>query len=105
MKSQKSRIEVGGMNTSAQFIFPGIVALVAMIACIGTASAETKTWNGGSATSNNWRTNDNWGGAPFPVTGDDIVFAGGNRTTSVNNNNGTTQMVWAKSITFDSTAH
>ena len=41
MKSQKSRIEVGGMNTSAQFIFPGIVALVAMIACIGTASAAT----------------------------------------------------------------
>ena len=69
-----------------------------------SASSTTKTWNGGSATSNNWRTDDNWGGAAYPVTGDDIVFAGGNRTTSVNNNNGTTQMLWAKSITFDSTA-
>ena len=29
------------MNISAQFIFPGIVALVAMIACIGSASAAT----------------------------------------------------------------
>ena len=41
MKSQKSTIEAGGMNTSTQFIFLGIVALVAMIACIGSASAAT----------------------------------------------------------------
>ena len=79
-----------------------LLAVLAVMAPNELYSA-TVTWTGGN-TSSNWRSHLNWGGAPFPVTGDDLVFAGSTRTDPSNNNNGTTQMLYAQSITFNSTA-
>jgi autotransporter-associated beta strand protein len=42
----------------------------------------TRTWNGGGA-NNNWSTPANWGGTA-PSAGDDLVFAGGTRTSPSN---------------------
>ena len=80
-----------------------LLAFFAVMAPNELYSATVK-WDGGAPTSDNWRQNSNWGGVPYPATGDSIVFAGSTRTSPSNNNNGTTQMLYAQSITFDSTA-
>lgn len=43
----------------------------------------TRTWNGGSATTDNWTDADNWGGTA-PVAGDSLVFDGSTRLSPVN---------------------
>ena len=54
------------------------------LAAAGTATAHA-TWNGGSATSNNWTDGDNWGGtAPTPDAGTPLLFTGSLRTTATN---------------------
>jgi autotransporter-associated beta strand protein len=79
-----------------------LIAAFLMLSSGSPLSAATVIWTGGS-TSANWRSTANWGGAPYPVTGDDLVFAGSTRT-STSNNNLITQMPYAQSITFNSTA-
>lgn len=69
----------------------------------GSATAGVKTWTGGSGSSNNWRINDNWGGNPFPVTADDVVFDGTARLTP-NNNNTEIQLPYVSSIAFNSSS-
>ena len=78
-----------------------LLAVLAVMAPNELYSA-TVTWNGGG-TGANWRQVANWGGVSWPVTGDDIVFAGSTRPFS-SNNNLITQMPYARSITFSSTA-
>jgi autotransporter-associated beta strand protein len=78
-----------------------LLAILAVMAPNELYSA-TYIWDG-AGSSANWR-NSNWGGVPYPATGDSIVFAGSTRTSPSNNNNGTTQMLYAQSITFNSTA-
>jgi autotransporter-associated beta strand protein len=78
-----------------------LLAILAVMAPNELYSA-TVTWTGGG-TSGNWRQTANWGGLPWPVTGDDIVFAGSTMTSSSNNDN-ITRLPYLQSITFNSTA-
>ena len=89
------------MNKRLKNFAAPLLAILAVMAPNELYSA-TVTWNGGG-TSGNWRQVANWGGVSWPVTGDDIVFAGSTRTATSNNNT-IAQMPYAQSITFNSTA-
>ena len=58
------------------------------------------SWNGGSATTNNWSDAANWGGTA-PAAFNNLTFAGVNRTNAVNDIAAGTNY---SSLTFDSTA-
>ncbi len=89
------------MNKRLKNFAAPLLAILAVMAPNELYSA-TFIWDG-AGSSANWR-NSNWGGVPYPATGDSIVFAGSTRTSPSNNNNGTSQMLYAQSITFNSTA-
>lgn len=58
---------------------------VQMALCLGALSlqAQTSTWDGGSATTDNWTDGANWGGAA-PTAGDVLEFDGASRLTPAN---------------------
>jgi len=64
------------------FVHPLLAAgLIATIPHLGFA--QTSTWDGGSATSDDWTDGDNWGGGA-PLADDLLQFDGANRLTPVN---------------------
>jgi autotransporter-associated beta strand protein len=77
------------------------VAITASCFAFASATAEVRTWTGESTNSRNWRVSENWGGRPFPVSGDSLVFAGVTRMNP-NNNNQTGLLI--SNITFDVTS-
>ena len=89
------------MKTKTKNSIGSIVGLLVMM-FVSTADAAVRTWDG-LGTSANWRQVANWGGTSWPVTGDDVVFAGTNRPAPSNNNT-EIQLPSLGSITFASTA-
>ena len=47
-----------------------------LLAGASTAGAATRTWDGGSTSSNNWNTAQNWSSNTAPVAGDIVIFDG-----------------------------
>jgi fibronectin-binding autotransporter adhesin len=63
-----------------------IVGTFLLLLNCATANAATKTWDGGSLTSGNWMTGENWVGNTAPVAGDSLVFpASAPRASNTNN--------------------
>jgi len=60
------------------------VAIAICLAAAGTATAATRTWNGGAVPDGNWLTAGNWNGVA-PTTDDVLVFTGGTQTATTNN--------------------
>lgn len=86
--------------TTRRNLWP-MICLLAIGPAIGSASAATFTWNGLSATSDDWSDGDNWVGGNAPANDGtaDIHFAGSMRTTP------NVDAAWSvNSITFDSGA-
>ncbi len=53
-----------------------ILCLLALTVFPNNLLSATRTWTGGGA-AGVWTDNNNWGGMPFPTTGDDAVFTAG----------------------------
>ena len=49
------------------------------------ATTAVKTWNGGSGSTDNWSSSNNWGGTGAPVAGDSLTFGGSTRLNPFNN--------------------
>ena len=62
-----------------------LVLLSCVLLAAHSASAATRTWDGGSTANSNWTTPANWQNDVAPVVGDDLVFATGTRSPSNNN--------------------
>lgn len=62
----------------------GLLLVLSFVAL--SATAATRTWTGGHASSANWNLRDNWGGAAVPVNGDTLIFpSGAARLNNTNN--------------------
>lgn len=75
-------------------------ALLVWSAAFVTASAATKTWDGGGA-DNLWLTGANWNANTAPVAGDLLIFS---NTTRLNNTNNFTAGIGFTGISFNSPA-
>jgi fibronectin-binding autotransporter adhesin len=82
-------------HISAPVLF--VVFICALLAA-HPAAAATRTWTGGSGSSNNWSDAANWGGTA-PVAGDDLVFPGG--AARLSNTNDLAAGTSFNSITFN----
>lgn len=67
-------------------IHPLLPLLLCLCLGIWPASAATRTWTGGHASSANWNLRDNWSGSAVPANGDTLVFpSGAPRLNNTNN--------------------
>ena len=82
---------VTGMTANYSLTQPGVTASI----------FASPTWNGGSATDNNWSDAANWNGLSLLAANDQLVFDGSTRLNTTNN---TTAGTTYSNITFNATA-